>query len=361
MKISINNYNNYTSKTTGFNNIIFGQIQNKHENQQFDSFNLCKNQVSFTSGQLPKNQEQIRKFISLISSKEKKCQNIYQATNHKFSPSETSIAISKGYEGQQLIDFASGLQEGLDEEEAQIYTDNNLSGFYGLYKQEFEENPYKNFLPSSVVEFMKKENFSPVESVYAIGYKMDTKTRNKFKAFLAQLKSKTQKGQEVPGQYIKSAAELAVESYKRDKENKRIDIMADLIFNQGLPANIADAVSKSPALLKRIPVIKSMFPANENSEEYRIKPAHRISGANFMKIITNPIITDNFDRFAGLISVDKKTNKPVCRGLRALDLNEAYAVVKYNLPNRELNNFIFYCNCGIEPNKAVNMLLNDND
>ena len=72
MEISINNYNNYITKYSKFNQLYSDKIENRCEKPQCDFFSKKQPTVSFSAEQVNDNHEKIKKFISLISTKEKK-------------------------------------------------------------------------------------------------------------------------------------------------------------------------------------------------------------------------------------------------------------------------------------------------
>ncbi len=308
-------------------------------------------------------------------------EKLYNETERVLSSEEAYTAIKKGYKGITLMEYANALNEGLSDTEAQIYADNNLGDFYLLYEEEFQNitnnklnennlsynnkynyrlNPYTQFKPSSILSFMKENGLNAEEAVYAIGFSMDEKTIKQYKNYLNRLKSQNNsKETKIDKFFIKLSAECAINVVKRQKKSEN-NIIQYLVTHQDIPQEIAKIIAENNELLEKTEVLKSLFTKNRYSDEYRIYPDIPLNDQEIAEILTNPIIIKNFDRYIGLISTDKETKSPVCEEKRALTAIEAYYVIKHKLPDRELNNFIFYCNCGIAPDIAVNMLLKDN-
>lgn len=335
MSISAVNFN--FSPVIG-KNISFGKYVNNGNNSG-DSF-----QVDTTSN--AEELSRIKKFEELVSSK-----------NSKLKPKEAYVAVLNGYEGKTLNDYVCAIHQGFDIGDAETYAEYELSGFYADYENEFEENPYSKHRPADILSFMKKHVLTLDEAYYPIVMDMDEETIRKYKLFLAVLKHNNTEDKE----HLKLIADEAVKSVNNDREAKRKQIANDLTISQQIPSDIADLISQSPVLLNRVNVIKGMFPINQNNAKYPIKPYKPISRENIIKILSNEIIINNFDRFIGLISVDKRTNEPVNKKMRALSLNEAYHFIANKFPNSDINTFIFYCNCGIKPSEAAKILANEKE
>ena len=338
MTISAVNLNFSPVNGKKYNNISFGKYVNNGNNSG-DSFQIS---IDSKSEELNK----IRKFGELISCK-----------GPKLKPDEANIAVLNGYEGKTLEDYVFAIHQGFDIEEAETYAEYELSGFYSDYENEFEKNPYSKHRPTDILFFMKKHELTQDEAFYPIGMEMDEETIRKYKVFLTVLKHNNTEDKE----HLKLIADEAVKSVNNDREAKRKQIVNNLTISKHIPCDMAELISKSPVLLSRVDVIKGMFPINQNNGKYPIKPYKPISRKNFIKILSNETIINDFDRFVGLISVDKRTNEPVSKKMRALNLNEAYHFIAKKLPNSDINTFIFYCNCGIKPSEAAEMLASEKE
>ncbi len=341
MTISAVNFNFSPVIGKKYNDISFGKYVNSGNN----------NGDSFQIGRDPKAEElyKIKKFGELISCK-----------GAKLKPDEANIAVLNRYEGKTLEDYIFAILQGFDIEEAETYAKYELSGFYSDYENEFEKNPYSKHRPTDILSFMKKHELTQDEAFYPIGMEMDEETIRKYKVFLTVLKHNN-KDNPLSKEHLKLIADEAVKSVNNDRETKRKQIAKNLTISQQIPSDFAELISQSPVLLSRVDVIKGMFPINQNNGKYPIKPYKPISRENFIKILSNKIIINDFDRFVGLISVDKRTNEPVNKKMRALNLNEAYHFIAKKLPNSDINTFIFYCNCGIKPSEAARMLASEKE
>ncbi len=348
MSISAVNFNFSPVIGKKYNNVSFGKCINNANQGDF----FVKNAVSFDD-----DKEKIKKFLSLISTSAKD-----SAEGKKpLTIDEANIAVLNGYDGKILDDYIFAIRKGFNIDEAETYTEYDMSGFYSRYEKEFKQDPYSKHLPTDVLAFIKEHKLTLDEAFYPLGMDMDEETIRKYRIFLSVFKKRNKDAsQQIDNEYLKLIADEAVKSVNEDKEAIRKKNVRFLMETEKLPKSMAEAISRSPILLERVDVIKSLFPKYEFSGKYPIKPSQPIAKKDMMKILTGKDVIDNFDKFVALITVNKSTNEPVNKKMRALTVDEAFEAVSHNLPDSDINTFIFYCNCGIAPKEAAEMILSDN-